>query len=179
MRGQDRAESAIAARLVEQREAGPAHQHRVPPAILGIRGHDDGPGRVDGRREQGFDHVGADHGLVAERDQDRARPGAERGSSDRQRARQAALGRGIDDTPLGAPLDRGLDRGSVRSQHHGHVADARLGEPVEDVLEDRPAVDGREELPAPEPRAGAGGEHDRSDPVVVHPTHLPTCHRGE
>ena len=45
------------------------------------------------------------------------------------------------------------------SQHDHDFGQPRGRETIEDVLEDRPAGDRREELPATESRAGAGGEH--------------------
>ena len=179
MRGEDRAEPAVAARLVQQREPGGPHQDRVAAAVIRVCRHDDRPIRVRGRVQERADHLGPHGRLVTERDEDGVAPLLHGGTTGRQRAGQPAFGLGIDDPALGPPLDRGLDRRGVGAQDHDDVVDAGLGQAVERVLEERPAIDHRQELPAPEPGAGARSQHDRSDPALVHRCHLPTCHRGE
>ena len=43
-----------------------------------------------------------------------------------------------------------------------------VGEPVQDVLEDRPAVERGEELAAAEPRSGPGRQHEGDDTSAPH-----------
>ena len=179
MRGEDRTEPAVAARLVQQREARGAHQHRVAAPVIRVRRHDDRPIQVRGCVQERADHLGPHGRLVTERDEDGVGPLLHGGSTGRQRAGQPAFWLGIDDPALRPPRDRGLDRGGVGAQDHDDVVDAGLGQAVEGVLEERPAIDRRKELPAPEPGAGARSQHDRSDSALVHRCHLPTCHRGE
>ena len=62
-------------------------------------------------------------------------------------------------------VDRGLDVVGVVAQHDDRLVQTGLGEPIEHVLEDRPALDRREQLVSTEPRSGPGSQHDRDDPV--------------
>ena len=80
--------------------------------------------------------------------------------ADLERAREAAGGIWVRHRSGRAPLDRGRQRPG--GDDHG-ILDAGRSERVEDVLQDRLAVESRLELGATEPRAGPGGEHDRAD----------------
>ena len=149
--GDDRTEPAVAGRLGHEPEGGPPKQDRVPP-VPGLGR----PGRrstvlVDGRRDEGRDRLDRDQRLVPERDEHRLRVGRDRRESDPQGARQSAFRVGIHHARLPAPRDGVLDRGDVTPEDDDHVVDTGSRERVEDVLEDRPSADRREQLAAAEP----------------------------
>ena len=83
-----------------------------------------------------------------------------------------ATGSGFRTRRSRAPVDRVLDRVGVVAQDDDDVTEAGRGERVEDVLQDRPALERRQQLAAPEPRAvlrprgrprpcGLASSHDR------------------
>ena len=75
---------------------------------------------------------------------------------DRPRAGSRVHGRGA---PTRQSIDASMKLGVV-AEHDDDVVDARRGEPVEHVLQDRPALERRQELAPTEPRAGTGREDD-------------------
>ena len=146
----DRPQAAIALRLSNELR-GLALQ---ADGISGPRGRvprgDDRPSGVQGSAGEGAEHVEADERLVAERDDDGLRrlwrvhrrvPAAPEGG------REATPGVRVRDRSRRPPLDVGSERGRG---HDDRVIDACLGEPIEDVLQDRPAIESGLELAAPE-----------------------------
>ena len=87
---------------------------------------------------------------------------------DRQRARESALRVGVHDPALRPPLDGSLDGPGVAPEHDDDVIHPGRREGIEDVLEDRPAADRRQQLAAPEARPGARRQHE-SDRPSAHP----------
>ena len=80
---------------------------------------------------------------------------------DAQRARQPVLRSRVHHAPLGSPLDRGLHVVGAPAQHHDRVGQAGVGDRVEGVLQEGPALERRQQLRRPEPGARAGGQDDR------------------
>ena len=78
----------------------------------------------------------------------------------RSGARQAALRGRVHDAAFRAPGHRGLDRRRVVAEDDHDLPHPGHGKGVEDVLEDRPAGERRQQLAAPEPRPGARREHE-------------------
>ena len=155
-------EPTIAAGLGDEPERRPQQQDRVPTLslledrdddrpILRRRGGQERPDGLDGKER-----------LIAERDDDCLGVVRDRLEACLERARQSAFRSGVHDTHLRAPGDRRLDGGRVRTEDDHDLVDPGPSERVEHVLEDRPAADGGEQLPAPEARARAGCQ-DESD----------------
>ena len=78
-----------------------------------------------------------------------------------ERARQPVLGSRVHHAPLGSPVDRGLHVVGAPAQHDDGVGQAGVGDRVEGVLQEGPAVERRQQLRRPEPGARAGGQDDR------------------
>ena len=161
----ERTETAIAGGLGDQAEGRGPEQDRVPAAIVGICRDDDRARRIVRRVEQRPDHLDRHQGLVAERDENRCRTLADRLEPDPNGAREPALRVRIDHAALRAPGDRVLDGRRVVAEDHDDLPDPGRGKGVEDVLEDRPAGERRDELAATEPRPGASCEHDSHRPI--------------
>ena len=163
VRGEHRPEAAIAGRLRRARTPRAGAGQGCDRASSAYVGDDDRPGRVGRRVEQGPDR--RERRRAAGRRGRRARR-RRLGSSDRPNPTWTELDRPrsgvrVDDAPFAAPGDRGLDRGGVVAEDDDDVLEPGLGERVEDVLEDRPTAERREQLAATEPRRRSGREDDR------------------
>ena len=162
-----RPEPAIAGRLGNEAERRAPEQDGVATALVVIGRHGDRPGRVGLPVEQRLDHRGGDERLVAEGDEHGLGRRRHRLEPDLQRARQPTSRVRVDDPMFAAPRDRAFDRGGVIAEDDDDLPYPGLGHRVEHVLEHRPAADGRQQLPATEPRRRARGE-DQPDRRLVH-----------
>ena len=156
----DGAEPAVADRLVDEVERGTPEQDRVPSAVALVPRRDDRARRVARCGQQGPDRRRRQARLVTEDDEGSAALGRERRHPGLDRAREATLGRRVAHAAFGSPRDRRLDRIGVRPEDDHDIVDARVGQGVEDVLEERPTVEGGQHLRPTEPGARAGREHD-------------------
>ena len=167
VRRQQRPEPAIAGRLGNEAERRAPEQDGVATALVVIGRHGDRAGRVGLPVEQRLDHRGGDERLVAEGDEHGLGGRRHRLEPDLQRARQATARVRVDDALFVAPFDRAFDRGGVVTEDDHDLPHPGLGHRVEHVLEHRPAADGRQQLPATEPRRRTCGE-DQADRRLVH-----------
>ena len=173
MRGEHRPEAAVAGGRRDQPERRSTQEDRVAAAVVGVGRHHDRVGRRVG-------------GAARRATRPRSRASAGRRATmsaastsspraldpDLERARQAAARIGVPDAALRPPRDRGLDGVGVVAEDDDRLVQAGPREPIEDVLEDRPALDRREQLVTTESRPGPGRQHDRDDPVgLAHATH--------
>ena len=160
-----RPQPAIAGRLRDQAEGGAADEDRVPAPILRVDRHDDRPAALHRCVDERADDRGGDERLVAEGDEDRPGVRPDRLEPDLQRARQAAFRVGIDDPARATPVDGGFDPLGIVPEHDHRLPHPGLGQGVQDVLEDRPATDRRQQLAATEARSGPGGKDESHGPI--------------
>ena len=149
MGGEDRTEPAVAARLVDEAESGPADEDRVSAVTVRVDGDDDRPAMRLRRFKERPMIADRDERLVAERDEHRVGIRTDRLEADLQRARQAAVRIRVDDRRR-PPVDRGF-----------HARRPRPGRPHSSIpapatrrgrAGGRPARQGRKQLAATEAR---------------------------
>ena len=146
-----------------ERPGGPPEHHRVGRVVGRVaRMHDRHQRRLGGGHH-GPHHIRAQRRLVPEHDDDGiCRWVRHRGrETHAERARQPILRSRVHHAPLGSPLDRGLHVVGAPAQHHDRVGQAGVGDRVEGVLQEGPALERRKQLRRPEPGARAGGQDDR------------------
>ena len=171
-----RPEAPVAARRRDEPERRAPEQDRVATTVVRVDRHHDRPRRHGARGEERADGPPDSRGWSPST-MSAARPSGERldpdaGASSTGRGRGLGCGSGARLATRSPPRCRRRHR-----RARPRLVDAGPREPIEHVLEDRPALDRREELAAPEPRSGAGGQHDRDDPVgLAHATHARRWH---
>jgi hypothetical protein len=169
MRVDERPETAIPVRLVDQRERVAPNQDGILPAAVTIDRDDDRAARLLVGVEQRSHGARRQQRLVAEGDQGCVGVVGQRPDPDLQRARQPVVRCWIHDQPGAPGIDLVLDLIRVAPDDHDDVIELRRLQAFEDVLEDRATLERSEELAAAEARTGAGGEHDGGDASPVRP----------
>ena len=169
MGGEQRPEPAVTGQGSDELERRPSDEHRVTATVPAVVCRDgEGPRQIDAGRQQRAHHVGGQLRLVTQDQQGAANTGIDGRHAHLDRARQAARWVRIADAPFAPPSDGVLDRVGVDAKDDDDVVQPRRRQRVEDVLQDRPPLERRNQLAAPEPRTGSGREYDRRDLVGTH-----------
>ena len=165
MAREDRAEATVAGDLVEEAERRAADQHRIGVCAGGIARDGDGVPGIGG--QQRSDDRGIDARLIAQGDKQRLRLGVRASAAAAPRASELERprpGSGFTTRDVdGGHVTAVLRRRGVAAQHDDEVVDARCADPVDDVLEQRPAVERGKDLRGAEPGGPTSGEDDADD----------------